>query len=206
MAKSLSGEREDSLHDDQPELNRRRFLRMAGRRSLATACSWLVPIGEGDESSTRQDFNQASTDRQQTVAYQSILAEYVAELPWIDGELPWYSRSISDECNACLACGQRCPTGALHVEESETGRSIHFKTALCTDCGLCAQVCPVDAITRHSINDVAEVVAPRVSLMNRPHATCRQCGDAFVVQKVDEELCYSCINEQELKNGWLSMV
>jgi ferredoxin len=179
---------------------------MAGRRSWASACSWLVPAGEDDELSARPGFKQVSTDRQQPAAYQSILAEHAAELPWIAGELPWYGRSISDECNACLACGQRCPTGALHVEETEAGRSIDFKTALCTDCDLCAQVCPVGAIARHPINDVAEVVAPRVSLMNKPHATCRQCGDAFVVQKVDEELCYSCINEQELKNGWLSMV
>ena len=175
-----------------------------GLQVAASASSWLVPANEDEQPLLAQDFHQADTSLQRPVEYQSHLAEVIEKLPWIAGELPWCGRVISNECNGCLACGQRCPTGALKAEESDAGRGISFETALCTDCGLCAQVCPMDAITSYAVKEVAEVLEPRSMLVYRQHSTCHLCAHTFVPQACGDELCPVCKNEQVLQNEWLT--
>lgn len=191
-------------HEEQPRMNRRQFLHQAGLRAVASAslCSTLAE--EDDTSLAPQGFDQVNIQHQRPVEYQSLLAEQVAELPWMLNEIPWHSRTINDECNACLACGQRCPTGALQAEQTDAGRGISFEVGLCTDCGLCAQVCPMDAVERYKVKDVAEVIAPRSVLMYRHYSTCQHCLQAFLPQTVDEELCPVCKNEQALESEWLA--
>jgi ferredoxin len=46
-----------------------------------------------------------------------------------------------DDCTGCEICLDRCPVGALAVEEfAQVDRE------KCLGCGLCASVCPTDAI------------------------------------------------------------
>jgi len=80
--------------------------------------------------------------------------EYRSEFegPWADPErmlrLPtgdWrFQRPLikADKCAQCGWCYLYCPTGC--IEEGET----HFAVDLnyCKGCGICAQVCPQDAI------------------------------------------------------------
>ena len=49
---------------------------------------------------------------------------------------------ITDDCIACGACLDECPTGA--IIEGEEKYSIDPK--VCTDVGACIDVCPSDAI------------------------------------------------------------
>jgi ferredoxin len=49
---------------------------------------------------------------------------------------------ISDECTACGACIDECPTEAI-----SEGDIYVIDAELCTDCGACADVCPVEAIS-----------------------------------------------------------
>jgi electron transport complex protein RnfB len=49
-----------------------------------------------------------------------------------------------EECIACESCLERCPVGAIRVEETAiTDRD------KCLGCGLCASVCPSEAISLH---------------------------------------------------------
>lgn len=48
---------------------------------------------------------------------------------------------ISDECLACGACLDECPSNA--IEEGD----IYVINDECIDCGACVEVCPVDAIS-----------------------------------------------------------
>jgi len=49
---------------------------------------------------------------------------------------------INEECIACAACEPECPEEAI-LE----GDPIYIiKADLCTDCGSCVEVCPVDCI------------------------------------------------------------
>ncbi|MCE1188779.1 MAG: 4Fe-4S binding protein [Ignavibacteria bacterium] len=65
---------------------------------------------------------------------------------------------ISDECIACSACIDECPSGAIQNAGSEyevNGQTFAalsedhpFVVAeLCDDCKSCTEVCPVEAIT-----------------------------------------------------------
>ena len=189
-------------HEEQTLLNRRQFFHRAGLHAVAGANPCSAQAEEEDTLLAPQGFSQVNIEHQQPVEYQSLLAETVTELPWIADEIPWHGRAINDECNACLACGQRCPTGALQVEQTDAGRGISFKAGLCTDCGLCAQVCPMNAVKRYKIKNVSEVIAPRSVLMYRHDNTCRHCAETFVPQTAEEQLCPACNNEQTLESEW----
>ena len=48
---------------------------------------------------------------------------------------------ITDDCILCGACEPECPESAI-----SEGEDIYvIDPELCTDCGSCAEVCPVDA-------------------------------------------------------------
>ena len=60
------------------------------------------------------------------------------------------------DCTACGACAQRCPHGAIAMEEDSHGFVFPAIDALrCTHCGLCRKVCPVDnsALVFHSSSE-----------------------------------------------------
>ena len=48
---------------------------------------------------------------------------------------------ITEDCIACAACEPECEEGAI----AESGDIYVIAPALCSDCGTCAEVCPVDA-------------------------------------------------------------
>jgi ferredoxin len=196
----------DRQYQNRPQMSRRNFLRFAGMQTLESATQWLVPAEEDDEPLLLQGFYQGEIDRQQPEVYQSLLAEHAAELPWASTELPWRSRTINEDCSACLSCGQRCPTGALLAEENQAGRGISFEPVLCTDCGLCTQICPMNAVEPHPVADVDEVVVPRMLLMYRHQKDCSRCGHSFIPQTETETLCNTCSNEQEIDTEWMAML
>ncbi len=204
----LTGKKKAHHHKEQsPQMSRRQFLQRAGLRIAAGMNPCPTPVEDGIPRSPR-DFKHLGIEHQRPAEYQSLLAEKmtekIAERSWMANEIPWHGQTINNACNACLVCGQRCPTGALQTEHTDTGRGISFKTGLCTDCGLCAQVCPMDAIKHYEIKDTAEVIAPRSVLMYRHHSTCLQCADAFLPRTKEETLCPACQNEQAVKNEWLT--
>ncbi|HAV43275.1 TPA: ferredoxin [bacterium] len=49
---------------------------------------------------------------------------------------------ITDECVACGACLEECPSEA--IEEGEEKYSINSEN--CTECGNCVEACPTGAI------------------------------------------------------------
>lgn len=56
-----------------------------------------------------------------------------SERPWRDDE----------KCTQCLLCWIVCPDTSIHVADEKVTT---FDLAHCKGCGICAQVCPVDAI------------------------------------------------------------
>lgn len=191
--------------EKQTRISRRQFFYQAGMRAVASASHYSTPaVNDDDTSLAPQVFHQTNSRHQRAVEYQSLLATRVSELPWRENEIPWYGRSINDKCNACLACAQRCPSGALYAEQSDAGRGISFEMSLCTDCSLCTQVCPMGAIERNRAKDAADVMAARSMLMYQRYRTCQHCAQGFLPQTEDERLCLTCKNEQALESEWLA--
>jgi len=192
---------------DQVHLSRRSFLRFGGVRASEGVARWLVPA-EDEEADIDLPFFQGDPDPiRQPHPYQSLLARRVATLPWKAGIAPpWQARSLAAQCNACLACGRRCPTGALRAREDQDSRSISFESALCTHCGLCEAVCPVTAIEVGGAQRAAEVNAPRATLMMQRLTGCDHCGSPFVPSPAGETRCPVCCNEQDLDDEWMAML
>lgn len=193
--------------EGQVQMGRRSFLRLAGAQAVSGTAGWLLPIDEPEKTGETLPFYQADAAVTRPVACQSLLAERVKRLPWAEARaLPWRSRTLADQCSACLVCGERCPTGALQASEDERTRAITFEAALCTDCGLCEQLCPQQAVRPQPSLSVDQVGAPRMLLMHRAMMRCRGCGHPFVAGAERPQLCDICRNEQEIDDEWLAML
>jgi ferredoxin len=94
----------------------------------------------------------------------------------------------------------------LAQEDDRAALGISFEPALCTDCGLCNALCPVDAMTIRPARLVREVSAPRAMLMMRRLRACDGCGTGFVPETADVATCPICANEQALDAEWLGIL
>ena len=52
---------------------------------------------------------------------------------------------ITDECTACGACMETCPSGSI-----QEGEKYKVDEATCTDCLACVDSCPTGAIVQQS--------------------------------------------------------
>lgn len=53
----------------------------------------------------------------------------------------YLSEVIVEKCIACGTCVERCPMGAISLEETA-----NVDPKLCIGCGVCANICPENAI------------------------------------------------------------
>lgn len=51
--------------------------------------------------------------------------------------------TITDDCNGCTKCAQKCPTDAI---ETRPYQLHEIDTEKCIKCDICKQVCPIDAV------------------------------------------------------------
>jgi ferredoxin len=195
-------------YQDQPHMDRRAFLRFGGAKSISQAVEWLLPgLTPQEEESEAIPFYQADDYPQRQSAYLQTLVDRVDRVPWrSDRILLFRMRRTTESCSACLSCGERCPTGALHGSETPQARTLSFDPAACTDCGLCMRVCPHNAILSKVLRDTTPIKAGRKSLITLQQLSCRQCGSPFPPTAAGTDLCPLCSNEQELDEAWFDMI
>ncbi|WP_291718869.1 4Fe-4S dicluster domain-containing protein [Magnetospirillum sp. 64-120] len=206
---ALAGERagrEEPVHrEDQIKASRRNFLRLAGARAAASA-AWLVPLAEPQSAVPMPGISVPGAFKHQPVAYQAVLAGHVADLPWRDDVvLPWVGRSFAPSCSVCAVCAERCPTGALSRVTRENLSGIGFTAALCTNCGLCAIVCPEKSVRAQPARSADAVTAPGRMLALHQIGACVRCGQDYAA--IDgADVCPHCAKEAGMDEDWLEML
>ncbi len=192
---------------EQVDLGRRNFLRLANAKPDHGVSKWsdeVVP--EREQAALRWPLLSSNGSACRPSSYQELLAVRAELLPWRDHYLPWRARKFSDACSVCLTCAQLCPTGALVAEETRSTISILFHLRLCTDCGLCENLCPENAISNTYVTGPEVLSTPSYPVMHRDLHKCKNCTRNFVPGPGSGELCTTCQNEYNVTNEWRAML
>lgn len=190
--------------------DRRGFLRLMGLQAGAGVAEF---VGAGTDNTDDEPLDAGSAYAhgdslpKHAVPYRTVVAQRTERLPWSEHRpLPWHTRTIGETCDSCMVCADNCPTGALENGSDRGARRISFDPAFCTNCTLCQQICPQDAIRPRLAQSVAEATAPRSVLMHRAIRQCEVCRHAFVPLDPASQLCPVCANEREMDEEWLEML
>ncbi|MCR4378100.1 MAG: hypothetical protein NUV50_08425 [Rhodospirillales bacterium] len=191
---------------DQVKMDRRSFLRFAGVRAAVGAAGWLAP--QVKEPDAPVSIFQRDPFAPRVVEYQQIVADRADRVSWNEkARPPFYSRTFEPSCTVCEVCAQRCPTGALHVENDATGKAISYDSMLCTNCTLCAVICPQEAVKARAFKVEDLTARERKELVRLDTVTCSQCRVQYVPNaETQAGLCSSCQIEGELDSEWMSML
>jgi ferredoxin len=189
---------------DQIRVDRRSFFRLAGSQAASVASSWIAPV-EKEAPDPFACFNSSLIPAAPD-PYQATVANQVDDIAWKKKSLPIFWREFSNACTLCMACADRCPTGALAPLAGNLAKGIGFSSLLCTNCGLCTQVCPFDAVLSGAVRNPDYIAKSLVVLKQLHLQKCPQCLSEFVPETADETLCLTCSNEQEIEDEWLSFM
>jgi ferredoxin len=96
-------------------------------------------------------------------------------------------------CTLCMACAGACKTGALAPMDGDAP-GLRFIEKNCIQCGLCAQVCPEEAVSlvpRLNLNDAAAI------LHRSEPARCISCGRSFASRQMIASI------QRKLQGHWM---
>jgi ferredoxin len=189
---------------DQIKLDRRNFFRMAGSQVVSSASAWVAPVEE--ETPDPYAYFNGTLLPADPEPYQTTLGIKVDDIAFKKKSLPIFWREFSDACTLCMACAERCPTGALAPLAGNLAKGIGFASLLCTNCGLCTQVCPFDAVKSGAVRDPEFIAKAPVVLKQLQLVKCSQCAVEFSPTTPEDTLCLTCQNEEEIEDEWLSFM
>lgn len=117
--------------------------------------------------------------------------------------------AVAAHRNCCHegVCAAGCPSGALRLVEDEAAGQVglDFDAALCLACGLCATLCPQQALSVMAVGSSEAAWRPGPQALTR-HALrqCSQCADDFLprvlpgdIANDSTSLCPRCAMAQE---------
>jgi ferredoxin len=130
------------------------------------------------------------TRRQITRTAAKALNPQSDSLPLPDGA-PYGAVVVNtQDCTLCLSCISLCPSGALG--DNPDLPQLRFQEDACLQCGLCANVCPEDAITYEPRMNLDNSALEQVVLNEEEPFACVDCGALFgvksTIDKITEKL------------------
>ena len=91
----------------------------------------------------------------------AVTSQYPRELIEISPRFRGHTKLVADKehpdhvaCTACLICARSCPSGSIEKVEGEkregekkkVGTTYILNFTTCSQCGICVEVCPFDAL------------------------------------------------------------
>jgi len=145
-----------------PPVSRRRLFRLMSQPEVAAQRTFAEPGGPPEGSGA--------------TAGKGLLPPYVpasrvlllAALRRLRGEPAAASRAAGglfadfgydENCNGCQMCAFFCPTGALRQVNQDGRPGVVFRAALCTNCGLCRDICHKRAVTLQPAVELDRILA-----------------------------------------------
>jgi ferredoxin len=184
--------------DAEAAVNRRNFLRhLVGRAAAAVEEAAAFDPGHAARPSFSARVERPATERS------GVLAALRAAADGTGRTLParlFPEAEASDACRNHNVCVANCPTEALRKYETDDGAAgVAFDAAECIDCGLCASVCPEQAM---SIRAGARTAPPAGEETVTRFGTreCWHCGASFA-PRADERHCAACAKSHALAAG-----
>lgn len=153
------------------QVSRRDFFAVLSGRMRQTAGSALAEAigGQGDERPpTRGELPvRVPTRRRLLLAALKRLGKPASPIPE-GANLPWAEFEYGGSCTGCQMCAHFCPTGALSKSEHEGSPALVFRRDLCTNCGLCKDLCYRDAVVLSAVSDLTPIVQGAAWLLPLP--------------------------------------
>lgn len=119
----------------------------------------------------------------------AMVVEYKPEFPW--GKI----RIDEKNCSACGTCLVLCPTGAISRRLGNEKQTLYFNSSLCTNCSLCKEACPKNAIDFEENFALDEILEGQATVVARIRLTsCTICGEAIAGE--NSKLCPTCEKRQ----------
>lgn len=111
----------------------------------------------------------------------------------------------NNECIACGACAENCPTLTLRYQDNKRMRSFYYSHYQCIICSTCVSICPVSAVSlKHSVS-LKEFMQfkPKHPILTQELIKCDQCernvasfGQLAKIEQSDvfseQKLCERC--------------
>jgi len=87
-------------------------------------------------------------------------------------------------CTLCGACPDRCPTGALLLQETGQTSTLLFDHASCVACSACVEACPEKVLTVERALDLGLLRSGPVPLAEDRMVSCRRCGKTIAPSRM----------------------
>ncbi len=105
----------------------------------------------------------------------------------------------TSRCTHCFACLNDCKVGALRA--GDDAHSLLFVPGLCVGCGVCARICPEDALRVGKETVLGAAFLEPIELARAQPMLCKQCGKEFGTRKAFEKVMKMLVSRNLADKG-----